>query len=131
MLSLSIVTPQRPFLKERCLSVLVPGKLGEMQVLTGHASCLSEISSGVVTIEKENKEQVRFMVGEGFLEVENDQLNMLVEQAVFQEEIDKDKEQQRFIELTKQTKGLDQSDEKQRMIFAELERSAAKLKLFS
>ena len=93
MLRLSIVTPERPFLDDECESVTLPGKLGQMQILSGHAALLSELVAGVVTIEKHNKEVQRFMVGEGFVEVDSDRVNLLCEQARFKSEIKKEEEE--------------------------------------
>jgi F-type H+-transporting ATPase subunit epsilon len=130
MLRLNIVTPERPFLDDSCESVTLPGKLGQMQILSGHAALLSELISGVVTIEKSNKEVVRFMVGEGFAEVNRDEITLLCEQARYKSEIDKAEEERLLKELTEQIKQKEKADAEQRRIFAELERCVAKLSLF-
>lgn len=130
MLRLTIVTPERPFIDEDCLSVTLPGRLGEMQVLPGHAAILAELSAGVMTYQKANKEEVRFMIGEGFVEVDRDQVNVLCEQARYKSEIDKNFEENLLNELKEKIKSHQQEDVEQKRLFAELERSSARLSLF-
>lgn len=130
MLRLNVVTPERPFLVDECINVLMPGTLGEMQILEGHTSLLSELNSGIVSYEKPNREIVRFMIGEGFVEVDQDHVNILCEQARLKSEVDKDFEEKQLLELKKQMKKEDQAEAEQKRIFAELSRCVAKLNLF-
>lgn len=130
MLHLSIVTPERPFLDEKCVSVTLPGKLGEMQVLPGHAACLVELQAGTIAYEKNDRVVVRFMVSEGFVEVDHDQVNVLCEQARFKSEIDKSQEEANLIELKEQISKADQDEAEQKRIFADLEKCVARLSLF-
>lgn len=130
MLRLNVVTPERSFLDEECLSVVLPGKLGQMQILTGHAALLAELKAGIIAFEKANKEVVKFMVDTGFVEVDKDQVNVLCEQARYKSEIDKGAEEQLLADLQEQMKKKDQDDMEQNRVFAELSRSVAKLSLF-
>src|SRR5262245_14974304 len=130
MLRLNIVTPERSFLQDDCFSVTVPGGQGEMQIMAGHVALLSELSAGVMSYQKENQEPVRFMVGEGIIEVDRDQAIILYEQARHKGEIDEDFEKNLLSELKDQIKRHQEGDAEQKRVFAELARCAARLSLF-
>jgi F0F1-type ATP synthase epsilon subunit len=101
-----------------------------MQVLTGHITCLIELSAGVISYENPNRELMRFMIGAGVVEVNHDQVNVLCEQARFKTEIDRGHEESLASELRDQIKKYDQDDAEQKRLFADLEKCAAKLSLF-
>src|SRR5690606_9447835 len=101
---LNIVTPERQFLDVECANVTLPARLGELQVLPGHAAVLLELASGLISYEKGNKEQVKFMIGEGVVEVDHDQVNVLCEQARYKSEVDKSLEENLLAELQDQIK---------------------------
>jgi|SRR5579871_947502 len=128
MLRLNVVTPERPFLDEDCVSVTLPGACGEMEVLPGHAALLSELLAGIMVLEKPNKEVVRFMIGEGFVEVDHDQVNVLCEQARFKSEIDRTFEEglQRDLE----SKMAEHAESERKLRVMELKRCMARLSLF-
>jgi F-type H+-transporting ATPase subunit epsilon len=130
MLVLSIVTPERQFLDVSCANVTLPGKLGEMQILPGHAAIMAELISGHISYEKENKETVKFMIGEGVVEVDRDRVNVLCEQARYRSEVDKSAEENLLVELKDQIKKLAQDDVEERRLTTELSRCLARLSLF-
>ena len=130
MLVLSIVTPERQFLDVSCANVTLPGKLGEMQILPGHAAIMAELIAGHVTYEKDNKEIVKFMIGEGVVEVDRDQVNVLCEQARYKSEIDKSAEENLLVELKDQITKLAKDDVEERRLSIELSRCLARLSLF-
>lgn len=130
MLRLNVVTPERPFLQEECVSVTLPGKAGEMEVLAGHVALLSELNAGVITLQKSDRETVRFMVGEGVVEINNDQVNVLAETARYKSEIDAQQEEEVLIGLQEAMKKLDNDDGEHKRVTAELSRCVAKLRLF-
>lgn len=79
---ITVVTPEQPFLKQDCLSVTVPGALGQMQILAGHAALLAELSAGIVVVKDQQKEQ-SFAIEHGYVEVKGDQVNILCEGAKY------------------------------------------------
>ncbi len=129
MLQLKIVTPYGQFLDVECASVTLPGKLGEMQVLPGHAFILSELISGLVFYQKGDKAEDRFMVGEGFVSIEHDHVNVLCEQARFKSDIDKSLEENLLAELKDQIAKLKESNTEDKRLFSELARCLARLRL--
>lgn len=130
MLRLNIVTPERQFLDVECVNVTLPGKLGEMQVLSGHAAMLAELVSGLVSYEKSDRELIKFMVGEGVVEVDADQVNLLCEQARYKSEIDKSQEEGLLADLSAQIKNIETGDIEQKRLTVELSRCMARLSLF-
>lgn len=130
MLRVNIVTPERPFLDQECVSITVPGALGEMQILAGHAAILAELKAGVLSLQKSNDEIERFMIAEGFVEVDRDQVNILCEQARAKGEVDKEQEENLFHELNQKITQIDQDDAEQKQHRVALSRCVARLSLF-
>lgn len=127
MLKLSIVTPERPFLEIDALSVQLPGTMGDMEILPGHASLLAELKAGILSYNH-NNDIKRVMIAEGFLEVNQDQVNVLCEQARLKSEVDKDKEESLILELKEKLAKLKEDDE-QKQHLASLARCIARLSL--
>src|SRR5229473_3609230 len=86
-LQLEVVTPERRVLAEQVNSVTVPGRGGEMQILPGHASLISELQAGVLSYT-ENGSSSQLHVSGGFVEVSDDKVSVLAEIAERPEEID-------------------------------------------
>jgi ATP synthase F1 epsilon subunit len=130
MLHLSIVTPERSFIDEECLSVTLPGLLGQMQILESHVGILAELSAGILIFEKNNKESVKFMIGEGVVVVEGNKVNVLTEQARTKSEIDKKQEEHLLGELKDQMKKQGETPDELKRLSIELNRCLARLRLF-
>ncbi len=131
MLHLNVTTPERAFLNEDCLSVSLPGRYGELQVLPGHTPCLIELKTGHVVYETKDRKAIRFMIASGFVEVDRDQVNILCEMARNKEEVDKVIELSLQQDLGEQFKKLaTDDDEGQKRLNAEVEKNVAKLSLF-
>lgn len=129
MLRVNIVTPERPFLDQQCLSVTVPGSEGFMQILPGHAAILAELKPGVVSCQKSNGDYENYMVAEGFVEVDRDQVNILCEQAFNKSEVDKEHEENLLLQLKEKISKLDQDDGEQKRNLIALSRCVARLSL--
>jgi len=129
MLRVNIVTPERPFLDQQCLSVTVPGSEGFMQILPGHAAILAELKPGVVSCQKSNGDHENYMVAEGFVEVDRDQVNILCEQALEKREVDKEQEENLLLQLKEKISKLDQDDGEQKRNLIALSRCVARLSL--
>lgn len=130
MLHLSIVTPERKFIDVTCVSVTLPGESGEMQILPGHAELMANLKAGIVNFQKENHETIRFMVGEGVVEVSLDNVNLLCEQASYKDEIDKVIEEKLAGELEQHLNKLSHDEAEQKRVSFEIARVMAKLSLF-
>jgi F-type H+-transporting ATPase subunit epsilon len=73
--------------------VIVPGALGEMGILPGHAPLLSALELGVIRVKMGQEEEV-FTVTGGFIEVQPDIVTIMADAAENVEEIDVDRAQQ-------------------------------------
>ncbi len=70
--------------------VIVPGSLGEMGILPGHAPLLSSLEMGVIRVKTAEVEQV-FTVTGGFIEVQPDIVTIMADAAENVEDIDVDR----------------------------------------
>lgn len=78
MLQLKIVSPEKIIYDNEAESVLVPGSIGQFEILTGHAPIISSLTAG--TIEYTTKEgHFSIAVIGGFVEVSQDQVKLCVE----------------------------------------------------
>lgn len=77
---ITVVTPEHPYLKQDCQSVTLPGVLGEMQILPGHAPIMAELKAGTVAVFDQQKE-FSFTIEHGYVEVKSDEVNVLCEGA--------------------------------------------------
>ena len=70
--------------------VVVPGALGEMGILPGHAPLLSSLELGVIRVKKDNEEEI-FTVTGGFIEVQPDIVTIMADAAENVEDINVDR----------------------------------------
>ena len=79
MLKLKIVTPERIAYDGEVLSVLVPGTMGQFEILTDHAPIISSIGKGTVEYAtiKDGKQQLQ--VSGGFVAVQQNEVSLCVE----------------------------------------------------
>lgn len=78
MLKLKIVTPERIAYDGKVCSVLVPGTMGQFEILTDHAPIISSLGKGVVEYATgEGKQQLP--VTGGFVAVKKNEVSLCVE----------------------------------------------------
>ncbi|MFL7812876.1 MAG: F0F1 ATP synthase subunit epsilon [Anaerolineales bacterium] len=108
--------------------VILPGAMGEMGILPGHAPLLSSLKLGVIRVKHGSKEDV-FTVTGGFVEVQPDIVTVMADAAENVEEIDVErakKAMQRAEKLLEEYKDTDA--ENYLRIQAALRRSDLRLK---
>ncbi|ERJ78610.1 ATP synthase, delta/epsilon subunit, beta-sandwich domain protein [Prevotella disiens JCM 6334 = ATCC 29426] len=78
MLVLKIISPEKILFQGEVENVLVPGEMGEFEILNNHAPIISTLVEGrvVYTINDEKKP---IMVKGGFVEVKRNEVNLCVE----------------------------------------------------
>jgi len=86
-LSIEIVTPEQRVLSTECDEVRLPGAEGSFGIRPGHTPLVAALAPGELVIVNGGSEQ-RYAVGEGFSEVSNDKVRILVEEAMRAEQID-------------------------------------------
>lgn len=79
MLSLKIVSPERVEFDGEVESILVPGTMGQFEILVNHAPIISSLEKGTVTYTLANNEKKSLEVSGGFVEVQKNQVSVCVE----------------------------------------------------
>lgn len=86
-LKLVVVTPERKVVEAETESVEVPGELGYLGILPGHAPLISLLKTGVLKFRDSRGEKTLAISG-GFMEVSNDVVSVLADLAEEPSEID-------------------------------------------
>src|SRR4030095_7787123 len=86
-LQLEVITPQRRVLSEAVDMVTVPGLGGELGILPGHTSLISQWKTGVLSYLQAGSTSQLHVSG-GFVEISDDRVTVLAEVAERPEEID-------------------------------------------
>ncbi|OGQ48309.1 MAG: hypothetical protein A3I09_00280 [Deltaproteobacteria bacterium RIFCSPLOWO2_02_FULL_47_10] len=76
-MNLRIITSEREELNTESESILLPGELGQMEILPGHAKMVSLLSGGEI-FYLQNGEKGKFTVSGGLVEVADDKVCALV-----------------------------------------------------
>jgi len=88
-IELIIVTPERQFLRERVVEVVMPGEAGELGILPGHAPLMTELGIGELTYRGAGSNPGGVLaIIQGFAEVLSDRVTVLAETAERAAEID-------------------------------------------
>lgn len=86
-ITVTITTPQIEWTFENVLSCSAPGVKGRFQILSNHASLLSQLEIGLIKLETGGKEHL-FATSGGFLEVHDNKVSIVVETCEKASEID-------------------------------------------
>ncbi len=86
--TIEIATPERLLAREKAVSAQIPAKEGYIGMLPGHAALLSELGIGALTFVTADNQQQSFAIKGGFLEILNDNVRVLTDQAEKSHEID-------------------------------------------
>lgn len=79
MLTLKVISPEKIIFTGQVDSVIVPGTLGEFEILVGHAPLISSLEKGVVTYQPTGGEKTRLDIMGGFVEVQKNEISLCVE----------------------------------------------------
>ena len=88
-ISLSVVTPEGQAFHGEADAVVLPGSEGEFGVLPGHEPFLTALRIGPMTIRKPGGEELHAALSQGFAEVHDDQVSVMVGTCEFAHEIDR------------------------------------------
>ena len=88
-LALSVVTPEGQAFHGEAETVVLPGSEGEFGVLPGHEAFLSALRIGPMKIRKVGGEELHAAVSQGFAEVHDDQVSVMVGTCEFAHDIDR------------------------------------------
>ena len=84
---LDLVTPERTLFSGSVEELVAPGLLGEFGVLPGHANMLAELTAGRLVYRDDSGEKLMVAAG-GFAEVTGERVTVLLDDAVYAEDID-------------------------------------------
>src|SRR5690554_3981290 len=77
-LQLEVMTPKKTVFSEPVNDVILPGFLGQMDILPDHLPMLSMLAVGEMIVTQGEKKR-HFLVEQGYVEVFNDRVTMLTE----------------------------------------------------
>jgi F-type H+-transporting ATPase subunit epsilon len=125
-LSLEIVTPERRVAQLTCDEVRAPGALGGFGIRPGHASFMSALDPGRLTVVSGGHEE-HFAVGGGFLQVDQDRVIVLADSAERRDEIDVGRAERAFNEATERLRAMTEQDQNHALESARVRRATARL----
>lgn len=79
-MKVSIITPDRRVVESDADSVVLPGVMGQMEVLPDHAAMIALLDAGTLSYRLGTATH-RFTIGEGSVEVNHNVVTCLVESA--------------------------------------------------
>jgi len=91
-LELEIATPERELVREQVEEVQLPGKNGDMGILPGHAPLVGLLGIGMLSYTRGSQKHYMAVHG-GFLEVADDHVRVLADNAEHASEIDVERAQ--------------------------------------
>lgn len=89
-LKVELLSPRKVVSKAEATAVTIPGLLGYMKLLPGHAPLIAELGVGELSVEKRDGWEKYFVSG-GFLEIEENSVKLLVDVIERPTEIDKER----------------------------------------
>lgn len=79
MLRLIVVSPEKVLFDSEVTRVIVPGTVGEFEILEHHAPIISSLEKGCVKYQAQTTQEERLDILGGFVEVQKDEIRMCVE----------------------------------------------------
>jgi F-type H+-transporting ATPase subunit epsilon len=129
-LHLEITTPSQRALQVECDEVRLPGAEGSFGVLPGHTPLLSLLQPGALYFRGPSGEQT-YALGEGFAEVSNDKVRVLVEEAERADQIDLAAAQKQLEERKAQLLALKPEDTTREIVQMAVDSAAARVAVAS
>ena len=127
-LHLRILTPNREVLAAEVDSVVLPAEQGECGILPGHAALLATLQPGQAEW-RTGSQTGALALSDGFLEVSDDAVTVLVRSAEVSEEIDADRAQARLEEREAELRRLDLSEHEMRVAELSLQKQLVRLQV--
>lgn len=125
---LDVITPVNKLLSLDVEEIIAPTVQGQITVLPNHISLFTKLAPGELIVKSKNQTSYLAVTG-GFLEIHNNQVNLLADYAVRSEEIDTQKaiEAQKRAEEVLKRRGEQVSEKDLAMAQSELRRSILEL----
>ncbi len=78
-MKLEILTPEKTLFNNEVLSVQVPGKSGNFEMLNNHMPIVSSLRKGVIKITNIQKEETEIEINSGVIEMKQNKIIILAE----------------------------------------------------
>jgi len=89
MFKLFFATPERKIVADLELDeITVPGQLGELNILEGHAPLMTTLEPGIVRYTLKNGEKKKMAISWGYCQISADGVTVLAESAALAEDLD-------------------------------------------
>lgn len=88
MYSLSIVTPERSVFEGEVQSLIAPGTIGYLEILTNHAPIITSLKAGKLTVTDMNNKKMIWALSGGYLEMSHNKATILADAVELASEID-------------------------------------------
>jgi F-type H+-transporting ATPase subunit epsilon len=124
-LSIEIVTPEQRVLTTECDEVRLPGVEGSFGIRPRHTPLVAALAAGELIYISGGTEH-RLAVGEGFAEVSNARVRILVEEAVRADQIDPNRATSELNDLQARLSSMRPDDPAYEANRARVERAAAR-----
>jgi F-type H+-transporting ATPase subunit epsilon len=125
-LNVEITTPEKRVVQMQADEAIVPGAEGLFGVRPGHTPFLSVVEPGALTIRDGADQQIWFVAG-GFVEVNNDTVRVLADQAEAIAAIDVDAARKLVEEAQARMKGLSTEDARYQIEAATVKRETVRM----
>ncbi len=125
-LTVEIVTPEKRLLSTQADEVIAPGGQGLFGVRPGHTPFLSVMEPGALVVKEGGSSQTYFVAG-GFVEVGNDKVMVLADQAEPAANIDIDAAKRRLEASSEKLKGMSSADAQFELEQASVRRETARM----
>ena len=79
MLRLKVVSPEKVLFDGEVIRIIVPGTVGEFEILEHHAPIISSLEKGCVKYQAQATQEESLDILGGFVEVQKDEIRMCVE----------------------------------------------------
>jgi F-type H+-transporting ATPase subunit epsilon len=125
-LTVEIVTPEKRLLSVQADEAVVPGHTGLFGVRPGHTPFLSLMEPGWLTL-KDGASQQRFYVAGGFVEVGDDKVMVLADQAEAEADVDVEAARRRLSDAQEKLRGMSPDDARFEVEMAVVRRETARI----
>ncbi len=125
---LDIVTPEKTIFSSTVEDVYLPGSEGEMGVLDMHAALVAPLSPGELRYKKDGKIE-ELAVGEGFVEVSDNKVSVLIDLAIGEDAIDEAQVEEAMKRAQEALAGENVDHDEMAALQAAIAKSEAMLKL--
>ncbi len=107
-INFEFVSPESSLFSGEVVSVLLPAKEGDAEILPLHAPFMTALRVGIVEIKVSESENMKFLIDGGFADVANDNVTLLAEKSFNLLESSKE---DFLIELDKVNKSLEETED--------------------